>query len=382
MFTFTLLGSILYVFTSIIVRASAVPLIRPNVDWTQQAGPHTQCLTRVSPTDKAEFHARLFEARSLREAAGLYERDLQQDTFVFNVSFNIIYTNETAEGGYVNDSRIEQQMKVLNDDFKATGISWVLVNTTRIHNPEWFTEAGPGAPLEQEMKATHNIGDAATLNVYTMTFNATTKSLGAASIPSAYYREPKLDGVTIRHSTVTGGSRENFNMGRTLTHEVGHWLGLFHTFEGGCDNGVGDNVADTPPQSSGSEGCPKGRDSCPGDGPDLINNFMDYSNDACMDSFTKGQTERMKEAARAFRRPGGKTMTSVAPKSTSASATATSSVVITATATATSDASSETLSSSDSETQTTTVDSATATATASTTDSVASSSTTPAPTDV
>jgi len=90
----------------------------------------------------------------------------------------------------------------------------------------------------------------------------------------------------VRHSTVTGGPREHYNLGRTLTHEVGHWLGLFHTFEvnskssgiqfnlmvsqGGCDNGVGDNIADTPPQASGSEGCPVGRDSCPGDGPDLI----------------------------------------------------------------------------------------------------------------
>jgi len=56
----------------------------------------TQCLTRVSPEDKAEFHARLFEARGL-----LRERDLPQDTFVFNVSFNVVYTNETREGGFV-----------------------------------------------------------------------------------------------------------------------------------------------------------------------------------------------------------------------------------------------------------------------------------------
>jgi hypothetical protein len=99
----------------------------------------------------------------------------------------------------------------------------------------------------------YNIGDAATLNVYIMTcvphrrpsvrflpcalffrkysFNSTTSSLGTAAIPSAYYRAPKSDGVMLRHATVAGGARAHYNKGRTLTHEVGHWLGLFHTFE-------------------------------------------------------------------------------------------------------------------------------------------------------
>ncbi|KAF9565037.1 hypothetical protein CPC08DRAFT_630389, partial [Agrocybe pediades] len=91
-----------------------------------------------------------------------------------------------------------------------------------------------------------------------------------------------------------------------LTHEVGHWLGLFHTFEGECYDEVGDNIADTLPQAFRSDGCPKGRDKCPGDTQDLINNFMDYSYDSCMDSFTKGQAVRMRESATVFRRPGGK----------------------------------------------------------------------------
>ncbi|CAA7262796.1 unnamed protein product [Cyclocybe aegerita] len=324
------------------VRVAAAPF--PKKHWTHEVGPHSQCMTHVSLEDRAAIEDGLILARSLFErdeantdgdldanADGVTPVDISKETFVFNVNFNVVYTNETREGGFISDDDVRAQITTLNSDFAGSGISWVLVNTSKIHNPEWFVHAYPGSTQEKEMKSLHNVGDATTLNVYTLTFNATTKSLGTASIPSAYYRDPKSDGVMIRHSTVTNGFREHFNLGRTLTHEVGHWLGLFHTFEGGCDDGVGDNVADTPPQASGSEGCPVGRDSCLGDGPDLINNFMDYSYDSCMSAFTKGQIVRMHEAARAFRRPGGKT---APPPKTSSSASITTSLSTSMTASA------------------------------------------------
>jgi hypothetical protein len=226
---------------------------------------------------------------------------LTNERYVFNVSFNVVYMNETKEGGYVSDAQIEEQIKTLNADYNGTEISWVLLQTTRIHSGEWFTGAGPGTKNERLMKEKHNIVDPAILNVYTMQFNQTTKSLGSASLPSAFIRTPHLDGVLLRHTTLPGGAKKNYDKGRTMTHEVGHWLGLFHTFEGGCRHGVGDNIADTPPSASGSEGCPVNRDSCPGDGPDLVNNFMDYSHDSCMTSFTPMQGKRMREAAWAFR---------------------------------------------------------------------------------
>ncbi|KAJ3497858.1 hypothetical protein NLJ89_g10296 [Agrocybe chaxingu] len=324
------------------VQVASAPF--PKKHWMHEVGPYSQCMTHISLEDRAAIEDGLILARSLFErdeanidgnadanADGDAPVDISKETFVFNVNFNVVYTNETREGGFIPDGDVRAQIDTLNSDFAGSGIEWVLVNTSKIHNPEWFVHAYPGSTQEKEMKSLHNVGDATTLNVYTLTFNATTKSLGTASIPSAYYRDPKSDGVMIRHSTVTNGFREHFNLGRTLTHEVGHWLGLFHTFEGGCDDGVGDNVADTPPQASGTEGCPVGRDSCPGDGPDLINNFMDYSYDSCMSAFTKGQIVRMHEAARAFRRPGGKT---APPPKTSSSAPITTSLLTSMTANA------------------------------------------------
>jgi len=263
-------------------------------------------MTITTREDRTAFHRSLDEAREIWAREDV-EPQPGKDQVVFNISFNAVYTNKTVEGGYVPADRIKSQIERLNLDYNGTGISFVLINTTWVENPDWFINVYPGSETEKEMKKAHNIGDAATLNIYSMNFNRTTRSLGTASMPSFYFREPKLDGVMVRHTALTGGSMKHFDMGRTLTHEVGHWLGLFHTFEGGCI-GIGDNIADTPPQASGSEGCPKGRDSCPGDGPDLINNFMDYSYDSCMDSFTHLQIQRMHEAARAFRRPGGKTI--------------------------------------------------------------------------
>ncbi len=72
------------------------------------------------------------------------------------------------------------------------------------------------------------------------------------------------------------------------------WLALFHVFQGNSCSGKGDYVSDTPAQRAPTEGCPAQSDSCPGEpGLDSIHNFMDYSYDACLDSFTQKQNQRM-----------------------------------------------------------------------------------------
>jgi hypothetical protein len=170
-----------------------------------------------------------------------------------------------------------------------TPFRFELVNVDYTVNSSWYN-ASPGTLAEAQMKSSLRVGGASTLNMWT---NAAAGFLGYATFPSDYPSAPNLDGVVLVGASMPGGNLAPYNLGDTGTHEVGHWLGLFHTFQGGC-SGNGDFVSDTPAERSPAFGCPIGQDSCRNNaGIDPVTNFMDYSDDSCMFRFTPGQSARM-----------------------------------------------------------------------------------------
>jgi hypothetical protein len=203
-----------------------------------------------------------------------------------DVYFHVIY--DTDGDGNVPNGWISAQMNVLNDAFGDHGWTFRLAGTTRTQNASWYNDIET-VSVERQAKAALRQGSADDLNIYSAGLQTW---LGWATFPSGYASDPDYDGVVILDESMPGGDAEPYNEGDTGTHEVGHWMGLYHTFQGGCSK-TNDMVADTPAERSAAFGCPAGRDTCRGAGLDPIHNFMDYTDDDCMDHFTSGQDARM-----------------------------------------------------------------------------------------
>lgn len=158
------------------------------------------------------------------------------------------------------------------------------------HTSERWWHARIFDAADREMMRQLHRGGSHVLNVYVN--GGGPDDLGWSHFPWQYSAHPELDGVSITRKSMPGGSARGYNRGDTLIHETGHWMGLLHTFQGGCSGG-GDLVADTPAEAYPSFFCEVGRDTCPQPGTDPVHNFMDYSLDSCMDEFTAGQAVRM-----------------------------------------------------------------------------------------
>ena len=231
---------------------------------------------------------------------GMVEQPLAVTGGQIQVYVHVI-TRANGTGG-VSTQQIQNQIAVMNTGFATTGWSFNLAAVTTTANDAWFVMQ-PGTTAETQAKNALRVGTAETLNMYVAGIGG--GLLGWATFPSSYAGQPKMDGVVLLNASLPGGTAAPYNLGDTATHEVGHWMGLYHTFQGGCSKnttGGGDLVADTPAERSPAYGCPTGRNSCANiAGLDPITNFMDYTDDACMNMFTAAQDVRMDSAFSAYR---------------------------------------------------------------------------------
>jgi hypothetical protein len=203
--------------------------------------------------------------------------------------------------GNIPDSRLDAQIAAMNEHYAgqdgpvyrggAANMSFRFqrAGVTRTVNDTWYN-AGLGSAAESQMKNALRVGTADDLNLYTTGGGG---YLGWATFPNEYTARPKMDGVVVYWATLPGSNYAPYNEGDTGTHEAGHWLGLYHTFQGGCQ-GSGDGVADTPAERTNIFGCPTANtDTCKSNpGLDPYENFMDYTDDPCMYKFSVGQVDR------------------------------------------------------------------------------------------
>lgn len=183
------------------------------------------------------------------------------------VAWHVIYASQTLSGGYLPDSAITESIRVLNRDFNSI-FKFVLFKTTRTLSSDWFWNAGYDNQKSKDMRNYLHDGPQSMLNVYSVSL-AGAGVRGFATMAAEVKWRKREDGAVIRWDTVPGGGGTGpYTLGRTLTHEVGHWAGLHHPFGGDC--GDADFVADTPPQKTETYGCPTYKDTCPGGGPDSI----------------------------------------------------------------------------------------------------------------
>jgi hypothetical protein len=230
---------------------------------------------------------------------------------VVNVRAHVLKSTNPSRP-YATPEQIAAQIDVLNhayagdqdtDSPTKTNFSFRLYSTDVTTRTAWYW-AEYGSRSEWDMKRALRQGHAWALNLYFINQVRSNQTLGWATFPQDRARRPRQDGVVINVNSMPQGDYTDFNLGDTATHEIGHWLGLYHTFQGGC-TAPGDEVTDTPREREPTSGCPEDgtKNTCPSGEADPIHNFMDYAVDDCMWEFTPGQSARMDMMWSTYRAP-------------------------------------------------------------------------------
>jgi len=279
----------------------ALTLMLASAMWTSSS---------AAPADKERCGTR---QPSLEEVEQIEQKIARPRTKVKTTDTIPVWVHVINKGtgfanGNLSDAMIGAQIRVLDSSFSGgtggagSGFGFHLVGVTRTTSQAWFEGMATNFEVELEAKRALRRGGPETLNIYTIDGGP---YLGFAYYPSILTSGDFaiLDGVVLDWRSLPGGTFAIYSEGDTAPHEVGHWLALYHTFDGKCGS-KGDYVSDTASEFSPAFLCPVGRDTCTGAskaGADPIYNFMDYTQDSCMYEFTAGQAQRMRAAWAAFR---------------------------------------------------------------------------------
>ena len=282
-------------------QAAVRPLrFRPDITFLRPDGSLTSGVRCGTPNLTAPKMAQV--ERDLAELRPFEERGAAAEIFpnFVDVVFWVLHLDGE---GLVDRAQLAAQLDVLNAAYSKAAIQFRfkddLYYTLDFADAPEYYHLGFESQEESELKAEFREDPTRNLNIYIADIQD--DLLGWATFPIDLKRERDMDGVVLLNESLPGGSAAPYNLGDTATHEVGHWFGLYHTFQGGC-SAKNDQVSDTPAEREAAYDCPIGRNTCPAAGTDPVLNFMDYTDDSCMNTFSAGQRSRIKAQITKYRK--------------------------------------------------------------------------------